>query len=84
MCQPDALDEKEEDEEDVPFWERESPKISTVNDYKLTFGKNKNQEITESSKVIEAYMHNQNARVTLLYRGIGTFTFRLVESKPLT
>lgn len=84
MQQPNALEEDEDDEEVDTMWERQAPKTQTVNNYKLSFGKNKNQEITASSKVIEAYMHNKNTRVTLLYRGLGTFTFRLVESKPLT
>ena len=32
-------------------------------------------------KVISAYSHNQGSRVTLLYQGLGSFTFELVGFK---
>ena len=83
MSPPNALEDNDENS-DLPLWKREAPRTDTENDYKLAFGKNKNLEITECSKVCEAHMHNQHCRVTLLYRGLGAYTFRLVESKQLT
>lgn len=48
-----------------------------LNSYKLTFGKNKNLEITENVKVVEAYKHKSghSERITLIYKGLGSFTF---------
>ena len=57
---------------------RRAPTIKTINSYKLTFGMNKTLEITERAKVVEAMMHNDSKRVTLLYRGLATFTFDLM------
>ena len=34
-----------------------APEVPTVNSYKLTFGNNKTLEITEGTKLVEAYMH---------------------------
>ena len=31
--------------------------------------------VTEDSKVVEAYLHNDHKRCTLLFRGLGTYTF---------
>ena len=45
---------------------------------------NKNLSITKEARVFEAYMHNKNQRVTLLYHGVGAFTFRLLNDRPLT
>ena len=55
-----------------------------INKYKLNFGLNKNFEITREARVFEGYMHNSNKRVTLLYHGVGAFTFRLLGDRPLT
>ena len=51
--------------------------------YKLTFGKNKNLAFTESTKVVSAHTHNSGKRVTLLYHGLGSFTFELKKAISL-
>ena len=37
---------------------------------------NTDLEITKEAKVVEAYLHNSD-RVTLVYRNVGSFTFRV-------
>ena len=49
----------------------------------LTFGSNKDLEITEDVKVVEAIMHNNDERVTLVYHGLGAFTFNLMNAMSL-
>ena len=57
--------------------QNKSPSVPTLNSYKLTFNKNKDLSITDGVKVTEAYAHNfgDHTRVTLLYKGLGSFTF---------
>ena len=54
-----------------------APKTPSLIDYKLKFGVNKNLKIAEEAKVVEAYIHNDNKRLTLLYHGLGSYTFSL-------
>ena len=58
--------------------------MPTVLDYKLCFGVNKDFRITEGAKLVEAFMHNEMKRVTLIYHGLGSYTFNLILSSPLT
>ena len=67
--------------EELEWREFKAPKVQTLKNYKLSFGINKGLEITENVKVVEAYVHNNNERVTLIYKGLGAFTFEL---KPAT
>ena len=60
-----------------------APSIPTQNSYRLGFGHNKKLEITESVKVVEAHLHNMGKRVTLVYKGLGSFTFDLLTAKQL-
>ena len=52
-------------------------------DYKCNFGVNKDFKITKQAKVVEAYMHNNDSRLTLIYHGLGSYTFKLKQSLPL-
>ena len=52
-----------------------APSIPPLISYKLTFGDNKNLEFTESVKIVESYMHNDDKLITLLYKGLCSFTF---------
>ena len=63
--------------------ENQAPNVPTLNCYKLTFGVNKKLEITEKIKVVEAYAHNSGNRVTLIYKGLGSYTFNLKKAKSL-
>ena len=56
-----------------------------LNSYKLTFGNNKDLEITENVKVVEAYKHSKgNAnRITLIYKGLGSVTFQQKKGTSL-
>ena len=58
------------------------PDTAQTNIFKLTFGDNKNLEITENVKIVEAYRHDQ--RVTLIYVGLGAFTFEYKEASSLS
>ena len=33
--------------------------------------------MTKKFKVIETYLHNEGSRVTVLYKGLGAYTFSL-------
>ena len=44
-------------------------------DYKLMLDKLNNLEKTESIKIISAHVHAKRQRVTLVYSGIGAYTF---------
>lgn len=57
--------------------------VNTVNSYKLTFGLNKDLTITEHVKFVEAFSHNKGQRVTLLYKGLGSFTFQMKKAKSI-
>ena len=46
-----------------------------INSHKLTFGKNKDLGITEPYKVVSSYIHHKGKRATLIYHGLGSFTF---------
>ena len=58
-----------------------APFMPTLRSYKLSFGINKKLDITEGSKIVEAYMHFDAAentdRITLIYKGLGSYTFTL-------
>lgn len=60
-----------------------APAVPTLNAYRLTFGANKDLEITEKQKVVETHVHNGGQRVTLIYKGLGAFTFNLKKAKSL-
>ena len=52
-----------------------APRVKTRKQYKLAFSSNKNFQVAEESKVVEAYLHNDHKRCTFLFRNLGTFTF---------
>ena len=54
-----------------------APRMPTLTDYKLKYGVNKNLKIAEEAKVVEAFIHNDEKRLTLLYHGLGSYTFLL-------
>ena len=63
-----------------------APRTHSMIDYKLKYGLNKNLKITEVAKVVEAFMHNEDKkenRLTLLYHGLGSYTFKLKPSLRL-
>lgn len=59
-----------------------APKYIDKESWKLTFGSNKTLEITENFKIIEAYRHNKN-HITLIYKGLGAFSFITLKAKNL-
>ena len=61
--------------------ESKAPEIKLDRSYKLYFGAKQNLSVAEKSKVLEAYAHNNNTRVTLLYRDTVAFTFGLADAK---
>ena len=63
--------------------EVKAPETTCVKSYKLTFGKNKNLAFTESTKVVSGHQHHNGKRVTLLYQGLGAFTFQLKDALSL-
>ena len=58
-----------------------SPFIATKDSYEIDFGGNKTFELTKDNKVVEAFMHNDRKRVTVVYRDRGAFTFELLKKK---
>ena len=70
----------------------QAPSVQTLNSYKLTFGLNKDLEITEKVKVFTGLLHSDNhsvvskrgERLTLVYKGLASYTFQLRRAKLLT
>ena len=54
---------------------RQAPKVKIRRRFLLSFSNNHNFVIAKDSKVVEAYLHNNNKRCTVLFKGLGTFTF---------
>ena len=63
--------------------EIKAPQTTSIKSYKLTFGKNKNLASTESSKIVSGHQHHNGKRVTLLYQGLGAFTFHFKDAISL-
>ena len=40
-------------------------------------------KLIKNSKIVESRIHNEGQRVTLLYKGTGSFTFEFKKSKSL-
>ena len=70
-------------EEELDIRLTEAPAVPTLDSWKLTFGQNNNLEITENVKVVEAHLHNNGQRVTLIYKDLGSFTFNFKRAKSL-
>ena len=70
-------------EEELENRSLEAPAVPTVDSWKLNFGVNNNLEITENAKVLEAYLHNNRERFTLVYKDLGSFTFSFKNAKNL-
>ena len=64
-----------------------APIIQKRKEYKVAFGTNNGFELTADPKLVvkisEAFLHNDNKRCTILFRGLGSFTFQLKEAKFL-
>ena len=62
-----------------------APEIRPLTDFKLMFGQSADLLITEGTKVVEAHAHEgqQGQLVTLIYQGLGSFTFALKPAVPL-
>ena len=64
-----------------------APIIQKRKEFKVAFGTNKGFELTADPKLVvkisEAFLHNDNKRCTILFRGLGSFTFQLKEAKFL-
>ena len=62
----------------------EAPHMRLKKSYELTFGTNSTiQEEKHKSKLVEAHLHNNDTRLTLVYLGFGAFTFEMGAAKPL-
>ena len=55
----------------------------TKHQYKLSHGSNHIFEDVKQSNVMEAYLHNNNERCTLLYKGYGAYTIELKDACSL-
>lgn len=56
--------------------------IPAFSSSKLTFGSNLKLDITKDVKIVEAYEHNSD-RLTLVYKGLGSYTFILRPAQSL-
>ena len=60
-----------------------APVLNDTKSYKLFFGENKGLVLADDNKLVEAYLHakgsTKDRRVTLVYRGLGAFTFTLED-----
>jgi hypothetical protein len=60
----------------------EQPKCDK--EYLMIFDKLNNLEKTDPIKIVSAHMHARRERVTLVYPGIGSFTFHLKKACSLS
>jgi len=84
---------KSPSEQELADRENIAPEVATINSYRLRFGKNKDFEITRVAKVVEGFMHASldankqiiagRDRMTVLYQGLGAYTFQLKQSRSL-
>ena len=76
------------DQLDLEYRQERAPQVQTASNFKLTFGLNKDLEITEKAKVVDTILHsdeeNKSQLVTLLYEGLASYTFQLRKAKSLT
>ena len=61
-----------------------APDQPAARSHRLTFGRNKNLASTDACKVPTAHLHGDGRRVSLVYRGLGAFTFQLKNATRLT
>ena len=61
-----------------------APEAPSIIDYNIEFGQNKDFTITDNVKVVEAFFHDSMQRLTLLFHGLCSYTFRLRKSYPMT
>ena len=80
----DALDALLDNGDELEERDWPAPLAVVETNYKLHFGLNKNLSATQGCKLVEARMHNNDRRVTLLYPGLGSFTFEMSQDMPLT
>ena len=52
--------------------------------YEVSFDSKMSLAIAKDYKVVEAFMHDERNRVTLLFNDLGAFTFQLKAKKELT
>ena len=60
-----------------------APKLYELNRFKSSLENQKTWELTDKSKVVDGFLHNDATRVTLVFRGLCSFTFCLNEAKGL-
>ena len=60
-----------------------APKLIDKQKYKVTYSGSKNIDFANSSKVVEAFVHNNFTRATIIFKGICSFTFVLEKMKPM-
>ena len=70
--------------EDNPVFTNSAPAQPCLSEYRINFGKNKNFMITAPFKVMTSHMHSNDRRITMVYQGLGSYTFELREATPLT
>ena len=61
-----------------------APALHSIVDYFMDFGVNKDFKIVENAKIVDAHLHDNQSRLTVIYHGVAAFTFKLLESKSLT
>ena len=69
--------------EQLEYRVEKAPKATILLGYRLTFGLNNKLDITENVKVVQAFLHNEGKRVTIIYKGLGSYTFVLRDAKAL-
>lgn len=60
-----------------------APKMIEKQKYKVTYGGSKNLDFANTSKVIEAFTHNNFTRATIIFKDLCSFTFLLEKAKPM-
>ena len=54
-----------------------APKMIEKQKYRLTYGGAKNLDFADKSKIIEAFVHNNFTRATVIFKDLCSFTFVL-------
>ena len=52
-----------------------APIVQKRKEFRVAFGTAKGFILAAGSKISEAYLHNENKRCTIIFRGVGSFTF---------
>ena len=60
-----------------------APKMIEKQKFKISYGGSKSIDVTDSSKILEAFVHNNFSRATIIFKDLCSFTFILEDMKPM-